>query len=405
MAAAAGLPLCGRDVAGLWCARNFAAQRIHLLQVLMNPALKNLLRLLCASAVIILSAAALNFIVDPLQLIRPARLFAAGDLLDNRMQNAGLIQSQQYDTVFMGTSLAIHYRQSDIDRILGVRSLKLSMTGSNSVEQSFVLAAALQHRPQRVIWQMDDWIFRDAPDIDADIYMPADLYRRNVKGISEYLFSGNMARESLWMLARSIPALQPITARLTNGVMFKFSISNVDDINVLRPDFDVADFYNANKAIAAFRRITDPVRNAYLAQDYDYDAMVRHFERDAIPLIEKHPDVTFDIYFTPYSILQFVAMRDASPATLQTVYAFTAYAAKRLSGFANVRLFDFRAVQEVTHDLTNYSDVIHHSPAVDLKILSWLAEGRYLVRGDVPTASLEQLKAQVEAYRTGELGR
>ena len=51
--------------------------------------------------------------------------------------------------------------------------------------------------------------------------------------------------------------------------------------------------------------------------------MVRNFERDAIGLIEKNPDVKFDIYFPPYSILQFVAMRDASPATLKIVYAFT----------------------------------------------------------------------------------
>jgi len=111
-----------------------------------------------------------------------------------------------------------------------------------------------------VIWQMDDWLFRDAPDINADIYMPADLYRRNAKGIAEYLLSGSMAKESLWILARSIPLLQPITARLTTGVLFKFPIPNVDDINVLRPDFDVAGFYNAKKTVAAFRRIIDPVR-------------------------------------------------------------------------------------------------------------------------------------------------
>ena len=80
-------------------------------------------------------AAALNFVVDPLQLFRPARLFAAMYSPDSRMQDAGLIRSQDFDTVFMGTSLAIHFRQSDIDRALGVRSLKLSMTGSNSSEQ------------------------------------------------------------------------------------------------------------------------------------------------------------------------------------------------------------------------------------------------------------------------------
>ena len=365
----------------------------------MSVSSKNLWRFLCATAAIVLSAAALNFVVDPLQLFRPARLFPAMYSADSRIQDAGLIRSQDFDTAFMGTSLAIHFRQSDIDRALGVRSLKLSMSGSNSREQSFVLAAAMERRPKRVIWQMDDWIFRDAPEIDSDVYVPADLYRGNARGIAGYLFSGAMARESLWILTRAIPPFEPTVARLTNGVMFKFPISRVDDINALKPDFDVAGFYNANSAVAAFKRITDPARSASIAEGYNYEAMVRNFERDAVALIKRNPDVTFDIYFAPYSILQFVAMRDASPATLKIAYDFAAYAFPRLLQLPNVRLHDFRDVKEVTHDLDNYGDVIHHSPAIDLKILSWLAERKYVVDRAAPLASLERLKAQVEAYK------
>jgi hypothetical protein len=47
--------------------------------------------------------------------------------------------------------------------------------------------------------------------------------------------------------------------------------------------------------------------------------------------------------------------------------------------------------------------VIHHSPAIDLKVLSWLAAGNYLVSRDAPTAATELLKAQIKAYRTEEL--
>lgn len=366
----------------------------------MSVSSKNLYRFLCATAAILLLAAALNFVVDPLQLFRPARLFPAMYSTDSRMQDAGLIRSQDFDTVFMGTSLAVHFRQSDIDRALNARSLKLAMTGSNSREQAFVLASALERRPKRVIWQMDDWIFRDAPEVDSDIYLPADLYRRNAKGIAGYLFSGAMARESLWIVARAIPPLEPIVARLTNGVMFKFPISRVDDINTLRPDFDVAGFYNAQNALAAFRRVADPAHSGSIAEGYNYDAMVKNFERDAVTLIERNPGVTFDVYLAPYSILHFVAMRDASPATLKIAYDFSAYAFPRLLQFPNVQLHDFREVKDVTHDLGNYGDIIHHSPAVDLKILSWLAEDKYVVERTTPLASLERLKAQVEAYKT-----
>jgi hypothetical protein len=368
----------------------------------MSTPAKDLVRFLATSALVVLSAVTLTFVVDPLQIFRPARLFAAMYSQDSRMQDAGLIRSQDFDTVFMGTSLAIHFRQSDLDRVLGVHSLKLSLNGSTSVEQNFVLAAALERHPGRVLWEMDDWIFRDGPDIDSNAYLPADLYRRNLRGFSSYLFSGSMARESAWILARSIPLIEKPVARLTTGVLFKFPISHVDDINVLRPGFDVAGTYNAKRARAAFRYITDPVRSVYLSDGVDYDMRVRNFERDAIGLIAAHPDVTFEIYYPPYSILQWVAMRDASPQTFEQVYHFTAYVSRRLTSFPNVRLYDFREAKDVTHDLNNYADVIHHSPAIDLKVLSWLAEGKYVVDSTDPTASLDRLKAQVEAYRMEE---
>jgi hypothetical protein len=365
----------------------------------MSKPAQNLLRFLCASGLIMAAAVALNFVVDPLQLFRPARLFAAMYSQDSRMQDAGLIRSQDFDTVFMGTSLAIHFRQRDIDRVLGVHSLKLSLNGSTSTEQNFVLAAALERHPKRVLWEMDDWIFQNGPDIDSDVFLPANLYRRNVRGFASYLFSGAMARESAWILARSIPPIEKPVAWLTTGVLFKFPISRVDDINVLGPGFDVAQAYNAKKAMAAFRHITDPVRRAYLADGADYDMRVRNFERDMIGLIAAHPDVTFEIYFPPYSILQWVAMRDASPQTFEQVYNFTAYVSRRLTAFPNVRLYDFREAREVTHDLNNYADVIHHSPTIDLQVLAWLAEGKYRVDPSAPTASLDRLKAQTEAYR------
>jgi hypothetical protein len=252
---------------------------------------------------------------------------------------------------------------------------------------------------------MDDWIFVDAPDIDANANLPADLYRGNAKGIASYLFSAAMARESVWILARSIGPLQTMVARLTSDVLFTFFITRVDDINALRPDIEISEAYNAKKAMAAFRRIIDPIRSKYLAVGIDYDAMVRNFERDAVGLIANNPDVRFDIYLTPYSILHFVAMREASPATLKIVYDFSAYASRRLTAFSNVSLHDFRVAREITHDLANYGDVIHHSPAIDLKVLSMLADETYLVDRSGPTAALDRLKAQVDAYRVGDMER
>lgn len=354
-------------------------------------------RLLLASLVCVLGAAALTYAIDPLQLFRPSRLAFYSD--DTRVQNAGLIRSQSFDTAFMGTSLAIHFRQSDIDRALGVHSLKLAMTGSNSRQQAFVLEQAIDRGARRVIWAMDDFIFVDAADIEADPFLSVDLYRKTTKGIASYLFSAAMAKESLFTLLRSVPPLRHPLTQAAPYLPIKFALEDVDDIYALPRDFDIARDYNAKKTLAAFTYITSPVRSRFLGEGYGYDAMVRHFERDAIGLITRHPDVTFDIYFPPYSILQFVAMRDASPATLKIVTDLTAVIARRLAQLPNVRLYDFRAIKDVTHDLDNYGDVIHHSPVVDAKVLQWLASGEYRVDPKQPAKSLDELKAQIEAYR------
>ena len=364
----------------------------------MQGTFTQLRRLLLASIACVLGAALLTYLVDPLQLFRPSRL-AAFYSDDTRVQNAGLIRSHSFDTAFMGTSLAIHFRQSDIDRALRVHSLKLAMTGSNSRQQGFVLEQAIDRGARRVIWAMDDFIFVDATDIETDPYLSIDLYRGTAKGIASYLFSAAMAKESLFALLRSVPPLRAPLTRAAPYLPIKFALSDVDDIYALARDFDVANGYNAKRTLAAFTYITAPTRSRFLGEGYGYDAMVSHFERDAVGLITRHPDVTFDIYFPPYSILQFVAMRDASPATLKIVTDLTAHIARRLTQLPNVRLYDFRAIKEVTHDLNNYGDVIHHSPVVDAMVLQWLANGEYRVDPNAPTASLDALTAQVEAYR------
>jgi len=370
----------------------------------MSVSAKSVGLFLCASLLTAVAVAAFDFAIDPLQLFHAARFTTAFYTSDDRMRAAGLIRSLNFDTVFIGTSLAVHFRPSEIDKALGVKSVKLAMSGSTSPEQHFAIqtAIAVKH-PKEVIWEMDDWIFRDAPDVDSDAYFPADLYRRNPRGIAGYLLSLDTARESIWLMLRHIKLLDDLALRLTWAGYLKYNNDNVDEIGTVPMYVDQKALYGAGKAMASYQHYRKAP--AEMSVGCDYDAMVRNFDRDALDLIRRNPDVRFVVYFPPYSILQFVAMRDAAPATLKIVYDFTAYASRRLTQFPNVRLHDFREASEVTHDLNNYADVVHHSPTVDLKELSWLAEGKYVVDREAPTAPLERLKAQVEAFQIDESDR
>jgi hypothetical protein len=126
--------------------------------------------------------------------------------------------------------------------------------------------------------------------------------------------------------------------------------------------------------------------------------MTHNYERDIESVIRDHPDVKFCVFIPPYSILQFVTIRDVAPDALQTIYDFSNYAFPRLLSLPNVTLFDFRDVRDITHHLDNYMDLLHYAPGVDQKVLSFLAGGEYAVDRSAPALSIGRLSRQVAAF-------
>jgi hypothetical protein len=109
------------------------------------------------------------------------------------------------------------------------------MAGSTSIEQAFVLTHALSKRPKMVIWELDDWIFRNAAPLENNESFPADLYAMSVGGIAKYLLSLNTAKESGGILLRLVAPLKEVVHGLAALQIIKFYAQNVNDISIL-PD-------------------------------------------------------------------------------------------------------------------------------------------------------------------------
>jgi hypothetical protein len=356
---------------------------------------KHLIQFLCATAMTAALVAAFNFVVDPLQIFHPALFYPAQYSSNPRIGDAGLIRSQNFDTVFMGTSLGFHFRQSEIDQSLGGKSLKLAISGGTSKEERLIISAALQRHPKRIIWQMDDWMFRDSADVDK--YLAADLYLMNPKGVADYLFGLKTSREAIWILLRRWKSMQSIAEVFFASGYITFNEANASEINTFPSDFDLSSIFNAARAREAFElSLKSP---SEVSAGFDYDSMVHNFDRDATGVIDDNPDTPFVIYFPPYSILHWVAMREIAPQVLQMVYRFNEYQLKQLSLRPNVTVYDFRDIEEITYNLDNYRDTIHHSTTINQKILTLISSGAHAVDRSNPTAAVEKLKGQVERYK------
>jgi hypothetical protein len=360
----------------------------------MRPQPKELVLFLTSTAVVAALVAVFNYVIDPLQIFHQSLFYPARYSSDPRIQDAGLIHSQNFDTVFMGTSLGFHFRPSEIDEYIGGKSVKLSMSGGTSKEQNLVLSAVLRRLPKRVVWQMDDYMFRNSEDVEA--YLKVDLYRMNLKGIAGYLFSLETSRESIWILFRLFKPMQVIARGLVGLGYLKFDQTEVKELNIFPPGMSHPSF-NAAHAKEAFRlSLRSPTE---ISGGFDYGSMVSNFDRDAFALIKENPDTAFVVYFPPYSILRFVAMREVAPEALETIFKFNAYQLEQLSQLSNVELYDFRDINEITHNLDNYRDTVHYWKTVNSQILAFIAFGEHRVDPAGPTAAIDNLKKQVEGYK------
>jgi hypothetical protein len=358
-----------------------------------SPALENykhLLRFILAAVVVTGLVAAFNYIVDPLQIFHSPEFYTARYTSDPRLGDVGLIESQKFDTVFMGTSFSFAIRQSEIDEALGGKSLKLAISGGTSKEQFEILSAALRKKPRRVVWQMDDYMFRDSGDVDR--YLRSDLYRRNIKGFAGYLFGLDTARESLWIVLGLWKPTRRLGFRLNEMGYLKLDQDDPRELNTTPAGMKVGLWFNSENAKSAFQL---NLKNPGILVDGISDGMAANFDRDAVELIKSNPDVSFLIFFPPYSILNPVAMQFVAPDKLEQILKLNAYELTRLIEFSNVSVFDFRDVKSITHNLNNYRDTVHYAPEINKQLLSFIAAGEHQVSKSNPTAAIEALRMQI----------
>jgi len=352
-----------------------------------------LLRFLLAATVVAVCIAVFNYIVDPLQIFHRPWFYTARYTADPRLGDVGLIESQTFDTAFMGTSFSYAVRQSEIDEALGGKSLKLAISGGTSKEQFVALSAAIRKKPQRVVWQMDDYMFRDSGDVDT--YLRSDLYKRNLKGLTGYLFNLETGRESLWIVLALWKPTQRLGFRLNEIGYLKFNQNDPQELNTTPAGMDLHLWFNMGNAKSAFAL---SLKSPDLIAGGISDGMFANFERDAVELIKSNPRIAFVIFFPPYSILNPVAMQMVAPDKLELILRFNEYQLKRLLEFPNVSVFDFRDVESITHNLDDYRDTIHYAPEINKRLLSFIAADEYRVNKSNPTAAIEALRTQIRCY-------
>ena len=303
--------------------------------------------LLCLLALLGLCAATVYW-VDPCLYYRmPAD--RAPVFFSERYQTAGIVRNNPADTVLLGSSMTCSYRGSEVGETFGGTGLRLTIPDGYFDEFDQVVRLLMRtHPPQRLLFAIDMNILT-RPSESTTGAMPGYLYDANPFNDVQYLLNKDTLYYSFYAL---------MCSRWGEGETLDESFAWDDTV-----------WWNHMTALEEYQR-------PEIAETVPADLLLADTAKNLSILtgwLEQYPDVEFDLFFSPYSILYWdkigrLGETDAVFAALET-------ACETLLSYPNAQLHGLLFDREIVDQLDNYCDYVHHSPQASSLALEKLSSG------------------------------
>lgn len=294
------------------------------------------------------------YLIDPLQQYRVATYFKP--VYTNEVyQNPGLAKNYPYDTVIIGSSMTENFRPSYIKKQLGLQTLKLSISGSNSYEEKTMLETAINSgQVKNVIYGLD--IFRLAGKGTREGF-PNYLYsQKSMVDKMKYLFNlGNVD-----FILKTIVG--------NAGLAYRENI-NLDSAFT----FNDEKAYSEKNVMSAFRDQLEHPEN----QQYSLPEMKSNFDKNVLSVLKNNPNITFYLFFPPYSVYTYKLYEHEG--NLLSFLQMKRYVFEATKNLSNVKIYDFQTESRITKNLNNYKDISHYSGQINNYIIDNFKNEQYLL--------------------------
>lgn len=293
---------------------------------------------------------------------------------DERYQNAGLLRSQHYETVLMGTSLAANYRPFWFDTFYKTSTVKVTIPNGGFHEFSQALDYAYERQDvKRVIFGLDPNILA-RPVSEAPDQLPAYLYDDNPWNDSSYLLSKDvLLRSAYTVLKRAQGQTRPLQdAFLWDGTLY----------------------FSKELALAGYQR-PEHIAPKPLPADALLEVCDENLKQ-VVGWVEQHPDTQFVFFFSPYSILYWDKMQRMGET--DAVFELLRHTVETLLPYENTELQCFLTDTEKITDLNNYADHIHVAGRVTYEMAKAMPGGEYRLTAENYQQRLDGLNQFVVNY-------
>jgi hypothetical protein len=322
---------------------------------------------------------AFNWLVDPLRYYHPP-WFEIGYSDNQRFQHPGLIRTEDFETVLIGTSHTEQLTAEDMNRLLGGQVLNLSMSGSLIVEQHTLLESALESgKVSRVLWEINYPSFSAGETANRDFEFPIYLYRPGVETPFRYLASWGTLKESLSALGGR-------------------RVSRLDELHRWDREFE----FNEERVLASWdymqQRWNDDLRAVWKLYSVKLENVPVLFEKYVADMVRRHPEVRFDLLLLPTSMLDYSNDFQVSEQRFAKRLALREAVADLAETRPNVAVWDFQLDPALSYDLRRYKDLEHFDLTVAREVLAGMSGTSPAATASLIRQNSERLSRKVEAY-------
>jgi len=300
------------------------------------------------------AAAVLVWWVDPYFHYRAPRPGLAYVLDNQRHQNDGIVRHFEYGALVTGSSMAENFRASDVERLWGLKTVKVPFSGASYRELRQIVLRAVAANPQLELIVVG---------LDFNkLIMDPDWMRNDLGVFPEYLYDDDPWNDVRYLLNRTA-LVKAVCALAHLGGPTSF-----DDYSCWHtPETR----YGARAVLGngTYAPVDGVPQRPY--SEADRTRVAANVRENLEPIMSCGRKVLF--FVTPYSAARTYAWKRGGQFERQL--QAERQLAEAVFAHPNVRLFSFNARTEVTGNLDNYRDIDHYGPWVSEQILTWMHDG------------------------------
>lgn len=359
---------------------------------------------LCSSSFFVLFFSYI-FVFDPWQLFHPPWFRDTVFIENSRFQNAGIINSYDFDSIILGTSIAQNFSNQEASQLFKSSFVNLSMKGGLFSERAIILERVLQKKDLKtVILSLDFQLDFSVGESNKDI--PRDQY--------DFLYNSNRLDDTRiymdWSLVKcwnvnnlcydKLPGKR--TKDLENLYHWQSSTSNSQRKSGIQGWCRSSDNPYTRGWIKEVITIADGIQDGKYPNRDRLDKKFKRnlegtFDAYVEPYIKQYSGVTFYLFFPPYSRLRYALLQQGYQTVFDLYCEYIEYVVNRMNTYDNVIVFGFETA-EFPDDLNHYDDVFHYDPEINSHMLHWMAKKEYTITSQNIETYLHDIRSRAQDF-------